>query len=296
MKRAFTVVVAIVVCLFPRTQANGRFSLFTAPFHSAQAQGAPRDPHAGYAGDDACRSCHADQLASYHQTAHCLTSMEPGHDSILGKFMPGDNILKTANPNLYFRMDEQHGEGKLEGKEDSFLQTAVAGTPPHTNSRSERIAFVIGSGDKGQTYLYWSEDQLFQLPVSYWTRLGWVNSPNYRDGFADFDRPIIPRCLECHATYFEALPPSREQVQRCGLLAEYPVRKVPRTRARTYRTGEIETITSIRRSNPESGAVLAWSPNGSLRVVSRGSWPAFASLIFPSPRRAAGCIFPSSSA
>jgi hypothetical protein len=133
--------------------------------------------------------------------------MAPGHDSILGKFTPGDNILKTANPNLYFRMDEQHGEGKPEGNADSFLQTSIAGTPPHTNSRSEPIAFVIGSGEKGQTYLYWNEDQLFQLPVSYWTKLGWVNSPGYRDGFADFNRPIIPRCLECHASYFEALPP-----------------------------------------------------------------------------------------
>jgi hypothetical protein len=52
---------------------------------------------------------------------------------------------------------------------------------------------VVGSGEKGQTYLYWNEDQLFQSPVSYWTRPGWVDSPGYRDGFANFDRPIIPR-------------------------------------------------------------------------------------------------------
>ena len=109
-------------------------------------------------------------------------------------------------------MDEQHREGK----QDSFLQTAVAGTPPHTNSRSERIAFVIGSGEKGQTYLYWNEDELFQLPVSYWTKLGWVNSPGYRDGFADFDRPIIPRCLECHATHFETLPPPVNKYSTAG--------------------------------------------------------------------------------
>jgi hypothetical protein len=58
----------------------------------------------------------------------------------------------------------------------------VAGQPLHTNSRSERIAVVVRSGEQGQTYLYWNEDQLFQLPVSYWTKLGWVNSPGYRDG------------------------------------------------------------------------------------------------------------------
>ena len=151
-----------------------------------------------YLGDEACRSCHAAQVESFHQTAHFLTSSAPTEKSILGKFTPGDNILKTVNPNLYFQM---------EAKDGGFFQTAVAGTPPHTNPRTERFAVVVGSGEKGQTYLFWDEDQLFQLPVSYWTNLGWVNSPGYRDGFADFERAVIPRCLECHATYFQALSP-----------------------------------------------------------------------------------------
>ena len=57
------------------------------------------------------------------------------------------------------------------------------GIPPDTTSRTERFDLVIGSGGKGQTYLYWKGDQLFQLPVTYWTELGqWVNSPGYRDG------------------------------------------------------------------------------------------------------------------
>ncbi|MDT7810142.1 MAG: hypothetical protein QOJ51_833 [Acidobacteriaceae bacterium] len=70
--------------------------------------------------------------------------MPPGHDSILGSFTSGDNILKTANPNLFFRMEEQ----RVGGKSDDFFQTAVAGTPPHTNARSERVAVVVGSGEK----------------------------------------------------------------------------------------------------------------------------------------------------
>ena len=141
-----------------------------------------------------CRDCHASEVDSYQQTAHYLTSSPPTAQSILGKFTAGDNILKTVNPNLFFRMEERGG---------AFTQTAVAGAHP----RSERIAIVVGSGDKGQTYLFWDSDQLFELPVSYWAELGWVNSPGYRDGFADFERPVIPRCLECHATYIKATPP-----------------------------------------------------------------------------------------
>lgn len=70
--------------------------------------------------------------------------------------------------------------------------------------RRERIAFVTGSGRRGQSFLYWRNDNLlYQLPVSYWAMFGWGNSPAYPDGRANFDRPIPPRCLECHATPFQ---------------------------------------------------------------------------------------------
>jgi hypothetical protein len=64
------------------------------------------------------------QVDSFHQTAHFLTSATPTETSILGKFTPGDNILKTVNPNLYFQM---------EAKQGGFFQTAVAGTNPLTD-------------------------------------------------------------------------------------------------------------------------------------------------------------------
>lgn len=202
---------AVALCLLPRMLAKGPSA---AQAVEPQRSGSPEIAHKArtdYVGDDACRSCHQSQFDSYHQTAHHRTSTVPSRDSILGKFTADENILKTANPNLFFEMDEKQVDGKY-----SFFQTAVAGQPPHTNSRSERIAVVVGSGEKGQTYLYWNEDQLFQLPVSYWTRLGWVNSPGYRDGFANFDRPIIPRCVECHATYFEAVPPPMNKYVTTG--------------------------------------------------------------------------------
>lgn len=157
------------------------------------------NPQDSYVGDDACRSCHSAEVDSFHHTAHFLTSTEPSEQSILGSFTPGDNILKTANPFLTFHMEARDG---------AFYQTA--------NSRSERFAFVIGSGEKGQTYLFWDDDQLFQLPVSYWKDLGWVNSPGYRDGVADFERPIIARCLECHATFFQSTPPPSNRYSHTG--------------------------------------------------------------------------------
>lgn len=177
------------------------------PIAGAEAQ---HDGRAGYVGDDACRKCHADQVNSYHQTAHYLTSMEPSAGSIPGDFTSGNNVMKTGNPELSYRMDERGAGGN-----PSFYETAVEGADPHTSSRTERIAIVVGSGAKGQTYLYWSNDRLFELPVSLWEKM-WVNSPGYRDGIANFGREVIPRCLECHATYFEAIPPLHNKYRTTG--------------------------------------------------------------------------------
>ena len=150
-----------------------------------------------YAGDEACRPCHSEKALSYNKTAHHLTSQRPTQESILGSFADGKNILKTSNPNLYFQMG---------AKPDGFYQRAVSTTPPSSASRSERVEVVVGSGRRGQTYLYWKGDQLFQLPVSYWTALAtWINSPGYRDGEANFEKRVIPNCLGCHLSYAAAI-------------------------------------------------------------------------------------------
>jgi hypothetical protein len=157
-----------------------------------------------YAGDAACLSCHREQSDPYQHTAHHLTSQLANKDSILGSFSAGSNVLMIAdpataseNPGLYF---------KMEAKNNGYYQTAIAGWPGHLQQRSERMEVVIGSGVRGQSYLYWHGEQLFELPVSYWSDPGrWVNSPGYKDGTMNFTRAVPPRCLECHATSIEPL-------------------------------------------------------------------------------------------
>lgn len=154
----------------------------------------PPNP-ADYAGDEKCLSCHQDKK-SFRQTAHHLTSRPAAADSIAGKFTEGENLLRTSNPDLHYRMERT---------KEGFYQTAVLGVPPNTASLSRRIDLVIGSARKGQTYLYWGKnDRLLQLPVSYWIAPGkWANSPGFADEDINFGRPVTARCLECHASYFE---------------------------------------------------------------------------------------------
>lgn len=148
-------------------------------------------------GDAACLSCHRNKTG-FEQTAHHLTSRLPTRGDMLGDFTSPGNVLLTANPLLHFRM---------ESTDSGFYQTAITRRGRDSSVRSERVAYVTGIR-KGQSYLFWQGDRLYQLPVSYWATLGWANSPAYPDGRANFDRQIPPRCLECHATWLESVPDS----------------------------------------------------------------------------------------
>jgi hypothetical protein len=168
--------------------------------HSASSTHSERSQ---YVGDPACLACHNDVARSYLQTAHHLTSQPGGKGSILGSFDEKSNVLMILDPStaeegpgLYFRM---------EARSDGYDQTAVTGWPGQLQKRSEHMDVVIGSGVRGQSYLYWHGDQLFELPVSYWSDgRRWINSPGYRNGTMDFSRPVTPRCLECHATFIQS--------------------------------------------------------------------------------------------
>jgi hypothetical protein len=126
-------------------------------------------------------------------------------------FAPGSNVLHTSNPYLHFEMSATAG---------GYFQTAVENAgPTNTLTRSERMDIATGLPRKGQTYLFWKGDELFQLPVSYWVEANtWVNSPSYPDGSPHFDKPVVARCLECHASYFDWVPPEANRYKTSSLV------------------------------------------------------------------------------
>lgn len=141
---------------------------------------------------ESCRPCHAAIVDTWAATAHARTSALADSQTIKGDFAEGHNVLQTGAPNISFRMER---------REDGFYQTALDNAAMRT--RTERFDLVIGSGKIGQTYLYWRDGLLFELPVSWLSGARrWINSPGYVDGIVDFERVVVPRCLECHATRF----------------------------------------------------------------------------------------------
>jgi len=173
----------------PSSKAYGQLSARSASLLSALCSLFLLSPLLLPAGET-CVACHGEIVESYSHTAHFQASRPASAESIRGDFADGRNILRTRVEGTWFRM-ERRG--------DAFYQTG------HENSRtrSERFDLVIGSGRRGQSYLYWRDGLLYQLPVSWFAASNdWVNSPGFEDGKVYFDRLILLKCLDCHTTSF----------------------------------------------------------------------------------------------
>lgn len=157
--------------------------------------------HAHYLGAKACAECHAERAQAYMRTPHFLTSQWPDPERIAGvplKDLGGKAVMRTRRKDLRFELHERDG---------AFRLAAVTAHDGKEEREEVEIAFVIGSGHISNSYAFWRGKELFQAPVGYAAQLGGLsNCPGYVDGTALFDRPIVTRCLDCHATYAKHEP------------------------------------------------------------------------------------------
>jgi hypothetical protein len=154
-----------------------------------------------FAGSASCESCHADIYQKHLKTAHFLTS-QPGEEKYFaGTFEPGKNEF-AFNESVSVSMQK---------KDDGFYQVEYF---RDEEKRAERMDIVVGSGTMGQSFLYWRDHHLFQMPITWFSAANqWSNSPGFPDKVV-FNRVITSRCLECHTTYAKPISePGKESEQ-----------------------------------------------------------------------------------
>jgi len=182
---ASIVISLIVLGLFLLTKCiDKKSSVLTTGIKNAKGE--------EFAGSATCVQCHRNIYDSNIQTAHYLTSQPADAKSIKGNFEQGKNTF-VFNPFVSVVMEK---------RDSDFYQVEYVNG---AEVRRERFDVVVGSGKKGQSYLYWNGSRLSQLPIFYYTgKNEWANSPGYA-GTVIFSRPITSRCLECHTTYTQKI-------------------------------------------------------------------------------------------
>jgi len=149
-----------------------------------------------FVGSETCMECHADIYNTHLKTAHFNTAAIADSFNIRGSFKKGINTLDLKDVEFVMTSD---GEYFYQNTKIKNRSTEI---PP------SKFDIVIGSGVRGQSYLTWDNDALYQLQASYYTPTdSWVNSPGYPN-YYDEPRPIRDACLKCHITFAKSVEPS----------------------------------------------------------------------------------------
>ena len=150
--------------------------------HTAAKPALPQNP------DTACDGCHADLFNSYEQT-----KMAQGSGPALAAFHPGS--YTDAKSGVTYRVLERNGSAWMTASRPSTAPGGVLST-------EHELAYFIGSGLHGRTYLYRQAGMWWELPINFYTRRNaWSMAPAYEDA------PVLPAplpadegCLHCHVT------------------------------------------------------------------------------------------------
>lgn len=182
IKKQYLITALLLLLVYGGTLLCSGFSV------AVHTQMATRFSDSLYAGTAACIKCHRAIYDSFATTAHYLTSRKADTTFIKGSFEEGKNQFSY----------NQFVKVKMEQRDSGFFQTTYINGQ---SSRSESMDIVVGSGRKGQTYLYWKENALYQLPVSYYVPAkDWCNSPGFPVAMPRFERNVSGRCIECHGS------------------------------------------------------------------------------------------------
>ena len=144
-----------------------------------------------YVGDQVCESCHVLEYKNFKRTAMGRSASVPSEDDLqsLSKPVTFSNDILNRTYTVYAKDGKMYHQ---ESERDANGQLVF--------SDSHEIAYVIGAGEIGKSYLVSGSDEFFVSPISFYTRInGWDLSPGYdRSNFRGFTRQAVTLCIDCH--------------------------------------------------------------------------------------------------
>ncbi len=152
---------------------------------------APRPTGKGFVGSEACQKCHVEAFESFHHhpmatsldEVELATPIEEFRDATFS-FSGGLSYYVDRTPEGVF-----HHEKRVDAAGDLIYDQGV------------KVAFAVGSGTRGRSYLINESGRLFASPISWFTGIQkWALSPGYDpESNLRFDRRVSDGCVSCHA-------------------------------------------------------------------------------------------------
>ena len=148
------------------------------------------NPEVHYTGIKSCVSCHQDIYQSYLQTGKGRSFYLPNRNNIIENFeaKPVYDKFSDLSYHAFWKGNDMYiSEFRLQGKDTVHFRT-------------EKVDYVIGSGNQTRTYLYETNGYFYEMPITWYVgKKIWDLSPGYEKGSnSGFNRTIGQQCMECH--------------------------------------------------------------------------------------------------
>jgi hypothetical protein len=185
------------------------FSLF-ATDRRASGGGSPTSGYltlasVEYVGDEACRRCHLTKYESFKKTGmgRSMSRVELAAGSSLTPV-----TLETEDNRLY---SVSFKDGKM-----LHSETQLDSSRKPIFTETHQVAYSVGSGDHGRSYLVERDNFLFISPISFYSGANkWGLSPgNDSRLFRGFTRPAGNLCVFCHSGLSRPVPGTTNEYEK----------------------------------------------------------------------------------
>jgi len=167
--------------------AGAKLLLIAASVLNAQSAGN------SYVGSKACYGCHTAIYRSFEKT-------DMGRSMTLASDWKPDTLPAEAS----IAQPGSTHTFAVSRTESGWVQSE---SEPGVFSVEHPLAYTVGSGANGLTFLARRGNYLFQAPLSYYSKTRkWDLSPGYEDVDLGFGRLVPEECINCHAGRASPLP------------------------------------------------------------------------------------------
>lgn len=153
-------------------------------------------PETQYVGIQSCRPCHEDIYNDYIQTGMGKSFYQPSESNIIETFDKNTVVYDTFSGYYYhpFRQGNQ-----------MFVREFKLNHNDTTYQRTEKIDYIIGSGNATRSYIINRNGYLYEVPITWYSlRRKWDLSPGYEKGQnSRFNRAVGLECMACHNGHVE---------------------------------------------------------------------------------------------
>ncbi len=160
----------------------------------------------GYVGSEACAACHAEICEQY--AAHPMAQSTRRIDEL--------KIVESFDEDVnHFVAFGRYYEASREGDRWVHSEELRSDSGELLFRQRETLAYAIGAGLKGRSYLIDRDGWLYESPITWYSeKARWQLSPGYDyAGHSRFDRIVNDGCLFCHSSQVRFTSRSNRRLQ-----------------------------------------------------------------------------------